>query len=249
MAVEGGLDLNAIQGTGPQGRIIKRDIEAALAQAPAAAPARAALPAALAVAGDAGRPRRGPRVAGRRALVRAPHDRQAPRAEQGPDPPLLPHGRRGDGPRLGRLQGAARSEVDHQHQRHRRQGDGARAAAAPGDQRVVRRRSHQDVHARPHRHGGRPRRRADHAGAPRRGHQAARGDLRGGPVARRARPGPQAAARRVHRRDLLDLQPRHDGHRGVLGHHQPAGGRHPRRRRRAPGARWSSMANWPSAGA
>jgi pyruvate dehydrogenase E2 component (dihydrolipoamide acetyltransferase) len=42
MAVEAGLDLNAMQGTGPQGRIIKRDIEAALAQAPAeAAPAAA----------------------------------------------------------------------------------------------------------------------------------------------------------------------------------------------------------------
>ena len=44
MAAEGGVDLNAIQGTGPQGRIIKRDIEAALAEAPAATPARAALP-------------------------------------------------------------------------------------------------------------------------------------------------------------------------------------------------------------
>jgi pyruvate dehydrogenase E2 component (dihydrolipoamide acetyltransferase) len=42
MAVEGGLDLNAIRGTGPQGRIIKRDIEAALSQAPAAAPVRPA---------------------------------------------------------------------------------------------------------------------------------------------------------------------------------------------------------------
>jgi len=44
MAVEGGLDLNTLQGSGPQGRIIKRDIEAALAQAPATAPARTALP-------------------------------------------------------------------------------------------------------------------------------------------------------------------------------------------------------------
>jgi len=44
MAAEGGLDLHAIQGTGPQGRIIKRDIEAALTQAPAAAPARTSLP-------------------------------------------------------------------------------------------------------------------------------------------------------------------------------------------------------------
>jgi pyruvate dehydrogenase E2 component (dihydrolipoamide acetyltransferase) len=42
MAAEAGLDLGRLQGTGPQGRVIKRDIEAALAQAPAAAPARAA---------------------------------------------------------------------------------------------------------------------------------------------------------------------------------------------------------------
>jgi pyruvate dehydrogenase E2 component (dihydrolipoyllysine-residue acetyltransferase) len=37
MAAEAGLDLGSLQGTGPQGRVIKRDIEAALlAQAPAA---------------------------------------------------------------------------------------------------------------------------------------------------------------------------------------------------------------------
>jgi pyruvate dehydrogenase E2 component (dihydrolipoamide acetyltransferase) len=44
MAQEEGLDLGAVQGSGPQGRIVKRDIEAALSQprteaAPAAAPA------------------------------------------------------------------------------------------------------------------------------------------------------------------------------------------------------------------
>ena len=44
MAAEAGLDLASLQGTGPQGRVIKRDIEAALAQAPAAAPARQAAP-------------------------------------------------------------------------------------------------------------------------------------------------------------------------------------------------------------
>jgi len=44
MAVEGGLDLNAIQGTGPQGRIIKRDIEAALAQGAPEAPAASRSP-------------------------------------------------------------------------------------------------------------------------------------------------------------------------------------------------------------
>jgi pyruvate dehydrogenase E2 component (dihydrolipoamide acetyltransferase) len=43
MAAEAGLDLASLQGTGPQGRVIKRDIEAALGQAPAA-PARQAAP-------------------------------------------------------------------------------------------------------------------------------------------------------------------------------------------------------------
>jgi pyruvate dehydrogenase E2 component (dihydrolipoamide acetyltransferase) len=42
MAAEAGLDLGSLQGTGPQGRVIKRDIEAALAQAPASPPGRAA---------------------------------------------------------------------------------------------------------------------------------------------------------------------------------------------------------------
>jgi pyruvate dehydrogenase E2 component (dihydrolipoamide acetyltransferase) len=44
MAAEAGLDVGSLQGTGPQGRIIKRDIEAALAEAPAVAPARQAAP-------------------------------------------------------------------------------------------------------------------------------------------------------------------------------------------------------------
>jgi pyruvate dehydrogenase E2 component (dihydrolipoamide acetyltransferase) len=44
MAAEAGLSLGSLQGTGPQGRIIKRDIEAALAEAPAAAPSRQAAP-------------------------------------------------------------------------------------------------------------------------------------------------------------------------------------------------------------
>jgi pyruvate dehydrogenase E2 component (dihydrolipoamide acetyltransferase) len=44
MAAEAGLDVGSVQGTGPQGRIIKRDIEAALTRAPAAAPARPAAP-------------------------------------------------------------------------------------------------------------------------------------------------------------------------------------------------------------
>jgi pyruvate dehydrogenase E2 component (dihydrolipoamide acetyltransferase) len=45
MAAEAGLNLGALQGTGPQGRIIKRDIESALAQEPSTpAPLRSATP-------------------------------------------------------------------------------------------------------------------------------------------------------------------------------------------------------------
>ena len=45
MAAEAGLAVGSLQGTGPQGRIIKRDIEAALAQAPVApAASRAGVP-------------------------------------------------------------------------------------------------------------------------------------------------------------------------------------------------------------
>lgn len=51
MAAEAGIDLSDVQGTGPQGRIIKRDIEAAVAKArqQAEAPARAAEPRPAAV--------------------------------------------------------------------------------------------------------------------------------------------------------------------------------------------------------
>jgi pyruvate dehydrogenase E2 component (dihydrolipoamide acetyltransferase) len=45
MAAEAGLDVGSLRGTGPQGRIIKRDIESALGDAPSAAsPARPAMP-------------------------------------------------------------------------------------------------------------------------------------------------------------------------------------------------------------
>lgn len=47
IASDAGVDLNAVTGTGPSGRVIKRDVEAALsAPAPAAAPAKAAVAAA-----------------------------------------------------------------------------------------------------------------------------------------------------------------------------------------------------------
>ncbi len=45
MAAEAGLDVGTLQGTGPQGRIIKRDVESAMAHpSPAPAPVRSAMP-------------------------------------------------------------------------------------------------------------------------------------------------------------------------------------------------------------
>lgn len=52
LASERGLDLGQVQGSGPGGRIIKRDIEEAPTQAPPAAGAGAARPAAAAAGGD-----------------------------------------------------------------------------------------------------------------------------------------------------------------------------------------------------
>jgi pyruvate dehydrogenase E2 component (dihydrolipoamide acetyltransferase) len=45
MAAEAGVDLNALRGSGPQGRIVKRDIEAAIAKASSAPQATPSLPA------------------------------------------------------------------------------------------------------------------------------------------------------------------------------------------------------------
>ncbi|UPY38825.1 pyruvate dehydrogenase complex dihydrolipoamide acetyltransferase [Sediminicoccus sp. KRV36] len=59
MAAQAGLDLGAIQGTGPQGRVVKADIEAAMNR-PAAAPALAAAPAPVAAPAPAPRPAAAP---------------------------------------------------------------------------------------------------------------------------------------------------------------------------------------------
>jgi len=64
LAVERGIDLGAIAGSGPEGRVVMRDVEGATAQpagrsaapAPAAAPARAAAPGARQVMPTAGGP-------------------------------------------------------------------------------------------------------------------------------------------------------------------------------------------------
>ena len=92
MAAEAGLDLGSLQGTGPQGRVIKRDIEAALAQAPAAAPASVASPASTVTdtAPVADRPSDDARVPA------APEAATCPAASPAPSPvacPTAPRGR------------------------------------------------------------------------------------------------------------------------------------------------------------
>ncbi|MBL6454451.1 pyruvate dehydrogenase complex dihydrolipoamide acetyltransferase [Belnapia sp. T6] len=70
MAQQAGLDLSGVQGSGPAGRIVKSDIEAALAKGPAAKPApapQAAAPAAQPAAAPA------PKPAAPAPVVSAPH--------------------------------------------------------------------------------------------------------------------------------------------------------------------------------
>jgi pyruvate dehydrogenase E2 component (dihydrolipoamide acetyltransferase) len=67
MAKQAGIDLSAIKGTGPNGRIVKADLDAAPAQ-PAAAPAAAAQPAAAA-------PAAAPKPAAPAPVITAPHQK------------------------------------------------------------------------------------------------------------------------------------------------------------------------------
>ncbi len=65
MAQQAGLDLAGVKGSGPNGRIVKADIEAALSRGPAAAPAAAPAPAAAAAPA--------PKPAAAPVVVTAPH--------------------------------------------------------------------------------------------------------------------------------------------------------------------------------
>jgi pyruvate dehydrogenase E2 component (dihydrolipoamide acetyltransferase) len=68
MAQQSGLDLSGVKGSGPAGRIVKSDIEAALAKGPAAQPAPAAAPQAAAPAAAPA-----PKPAAPAPVVTAPH--------------------------------------------------------------------------------------------------------------------------------------------------------------------------------
>ena len=104
MAQQAGLDLAAIRGTGPHGRIVKADIEAALCErrrgavptgaAPAATPAPPAAPArAGPVQGAGGRARRQPALHRAAAHRDAPGHRPAPDRIQADRPAFLSDGR------------------------------------------------------------------------------------------------------------------------------------------------------------
>ena len=253
MAADAGLDLRPLagRGSGPDGRIVKVDVERLAAEGArrrAAAPhlrrrrAAAPPPAPRSRRLGGGRGHEADRHAARR---RAAHD--GVEAER---PALLPavRGRHDPGDRApARDQPLARRgrheglDQRSDHPRLRRLAD--RAPAVPP---LLARRSHRAPRARPHRHRGGARRRPDRAGAARRGsHDPDRDrgrDARDIVARARSRQGAPARdrGRHVHR-----LEPRHVRRHVVRGDHQPAGARHPRGRphhraardRRRPGRR------------
>jgi pyruvate dehydrogenase E2 component (dihydrolipoamide acetyltransferase) len=109
VAGQAGVDLRLIQGTGPGGRIVRRDVEAAAAapapsapttpRAPAPAPAAAGRPAFVIP------PRAEAEYEDQPLLSYPRRDREANAALKGAGAPLLRHGRGGHGPRVGSSRG------------------------------------------------------------------------------------------------------------------------------------------------
>ena len=167
MAAEAGIDLGALQGSGPQGRVIKRDIEAALARRPQPRRRPAAPPAAAR------------RATSQEVELSSMRRTIAKRLVQSKAP--VPHFYLtvdvATDRAVGRLPGAARGEVPDLAQRHHHQGGGVGAAGAT---RRSTRRSRGDhvkqLLAGAHRHGRGARGRPDHAGHPRRRLEVARRD-------------------------------------------------------------------------
>ena len=231
IAAQSGVDLALVQGSGPGGRIIRRDVEAA--RPPRRRPAAPPLPR-RPRAPEFVIPAAGGRVRGSCALspMRARH-RQAHAAVQGAGPALLRHRRRSRwtarGPsasELNALEGNAKISVTDLVM----QGVRARAAAASGHQRRRSRAQIIRVHHRAH---------IGIAVALGRGlitpvlrdcDVKSLGPDRGRVArSRRARAGGKLRAPRCPGATFSDLEPRHVRRRGVLGDHQPAGGRDPGR--------------------
>ena len=239
LASEAGIDLGRITPSGPHGRIVARDVEAACRHAAAAAPRRRAAPSAaevMALYRDV--PFEEMPLDGMRKTI-------ATRLVQAKQ--TIPHFYLTADVEIGRLlalredaNAAAPKDKDGDAglsafgQRSRHQDVGGGAATRAGRQRSMGGRPHPALQAFRHRHRGRDRGRADHAGDPAGRAEIAHRNFRRDARARRARADAQAQAERIPGRIVGDLEPRHVRRARVRGDHQSAACDHPRGRRVAP---------------
>src|ERR1051326_2229713 len=161
IAAERGVDLTVVTGSGPEGRVVRRDLEEggrADGRSGGSRLPRSPLP-----------PFR-PSALHRRSPHPGPEDdRQAPGPVHRADPDVLPHQRGGHGAGGGGALGAQRRGGGPGQgvvQRHRPQGGGHVAPAAPRVQRLVAGRPRAHLERGPPRRGGRDRGRAHHPPAP-----------------------------------------------------------------------------------
>ena len=162
IAAQSGVDLKLIQGTGPGGRIVRRDVEAAAAAGGAAAGRRGA----AAVRPAAHVRRRGVRGPAALARSRADHRASGCRSVEGPGARTSTSPREVAMDRAWDLREAAeraRGAAQDLRQRPRAPRLRARALHASRGQRVLPGRGDPRVPPRPHRHRGGARRRAHHA--------------------------------------------------------------------------------------
>ena len=254
LAAEAGIDLARVTASGPHGRIVARDIEAATAGGAARHVAAAAAARPDRRPGQGALPRHA--VRGSAARRHAPHHRDA-RLVQAKQ--TIPHFYLTADVEIGRLlalreeaNAAAPKDKDGNPAFKLSVNDLVIKAWAAALQRVpaanavwaedrILRFKHSDIGRR-----GRDRGRADHAGDPAGRDENAHGHLRRdeGPGRARAR---KAQAARIPGRLVGDLQSRHVRRARVRGHHQSAAGDHPGGRRRAPaGGRDARTAASPS---
>ena len=253
LAKEAGIDLSRIDGSGPHGRVIARDVDAAKSGKGLRGRGRAARPRRRRRRSRRRCPTSRSARCSRRAATRscrttacaAPSRSASPQSKQ-----TIPHFYLTIDCNIGKLL-AAREEINAVGaegqgrqarlqalgQRLRHQGAGARAAARARRQRELDRRRHAQAQAFRRRRRGRDAGRPDHADRPQRRDQVAVGDLQRDEGPRGARPRPQAQAARIPGRHHRGVQPRHVRHQGLHRGDQPAARHHPcgRRRRGARG--------------
>ena len=262
LAAEGGIDLGGLSGSGPHGRIIKADIEAAQARGPLAKPAAA--PAGQPAAAPAAAPAAVPALSAAAVAGTTPYHllpattmRKVIARRMVESKQQVPHFYLSIDCELDQLL-KLRADLNAKAPE---KGEGAyklsvndfviRASAlalaqGAGRERRLFRGRRGDVRCGRHLRGGRHPGRADHAHRPQCRSEGAGRHLQRheGPRGQGARR--QAEAGGVPGRHLLHLQSRHVRDQGFPGGDQPASGRHPGGGCRASSGRWSRPGRWRS---